>query len=381
MLGIVIGVGAVIAMLGVGKGAKDAIRSQIAALGTNVVMVMPGAFTSSGARVEAGTTSRLTLEDIRAIQSSCPAVAHVSPIARSGAQLKYSNQNWRTSVYGAYPGYFDIRDWRVAEGSAFTDVEERASAKVCVIGATVALNLCGEQSAVGAVIRIRNLPFKVIGVLAEKGQNATGQDQDDIVIAPFSTVQKKLTGSIFVNSIITSAISSTSIDDARSQINEAMVAQRKGVGGDGVDYTIRTQTELASTAESTAKTMSMLLASIAAVSLLVGGIGIMNIMLVSVAERTREIGIRMAVGAQGFDILTQFLIESIVLSVLGGIAGIVFGVSTALGIGILQHWPVAVSISSIALGFGFSFVIGVFFGWYPARRASRLNPIVALRYE
>jgi putative ABC transport system permease protein len=380
VLGIVIGVAAVIAMLAVGKGAKDAIKAQIAALGTNVVMVIPGAFTQGGVRQEAGTASRLTEDDAIAISRSCPSVHAVTPIARSSAQVKYQNQNWRTTVYGAYSQYLDIRDWPVASGASYATSDERGT-KVCLLGQTVATNLFGAENPIGAVVRIRNLPFTVAGVLETKGQNAMGQDQDDVVLAPFATVQRKLLGASWVGTIIASAVSEDAVETARQEINETLMARRKNSTGDGSDYTIRTQSEISAAAQQTARTMSILLASIAAVSLIVGGIGIMNIMLVSVAERTREIGIRMAVGATGADILMQFLVEAVVLSVFGGVIGILVGVSASSLIAVLQHWPVAVSGGAIGLGFSFAAVIGVFFGWYPARQASALNPIDALRYE
>jgi putative ABC transport system permease protein len=323
----------------------------------------------------------LTEDDAIAIGHTCPSVRAVTPIARTSAQVKYQNQNWRTSVYGAYSQYLDIRDWPVASGASYAPSDERGGTKVCLLGQTVATNLFGTQSPVGAVVRIRNLPFTVAGVLETKGQNAMGQDQDDIVLAPFATVQRKLLGASWVGTIIASAVSEDAVEPSRQEINEALMARRKNSTGDGSDYTIRTQSEIASAAQQTARTMSVLLACIAAVSLIVGGIGIMNIMLVSVAERTREIGIRMAVGATGADILTQFLVEAVVLSVFGGLIGILVGVSASSLIAVLQHWPVAVSGSAVGLGFTFAAAIGVFFGWYPARQASALNPIDALRYE
>ncbi len=382
MLGVIIGVAAVIAMLAVGQGARDAINAQIAALGTNVLLIFPGAFTSGGVRMEAGTTSHLTEDDITAIKKLCPAVLYASPMARTSAQVKAGNQNWRTSIQGVYSEYIDIRDWPLQSGLTFTDADERSATKVCIVGKTVIQNIFGVQAnVVGQTIRIRNLPFKIIGVLSEKGQNAMGQDQDDLVIAPFSTVQKKLQGITFANSLIASATSEAQIEEARQEINQVLTDRRKGSGGDGTDYTIRTQTDIGNAAEQTSKTLSVLLASIACVSLIVGGIGIMNIMLVSVTERTREIGIRMAVGARSKDVLLQFLIEALVMSFTGGILGIATGGGFSLLISKLQGWPVTVSPLSILLGFGFSAAIGIFFGWYPARKAASLKPIDALRYE
>jgi putative ABC transport system permease protein len=382
MLGIVIGVAAVIAMLAVGQGAQNSINAQIQGLGTNVIMIMPGAHTQGGAHMEAGTASRLTTEDVLAIMQNCPSVSMASPVARSGVQVKFGGQNWRTTVYGGYPSYLSIRDWPTSYGANFTESDERRANKVCLIGQTVADNLFGEGSdPVGLIVRVNDLPSKVVGVLAGKGQNAMGSDQDDVIICPFSTVQKKILGETRVRMITVSAISPADIEQARQEINETLMNRRRGSEGDGSDYTIRTQTDISDMATATSKTLGLLLASIAFVSLLVGGIGIMNIMLVSVTERTREIGIRMAVGARGGDVLLQFLVEALVLSFFGGILGIAAGAGASWVISVSQGWPVTVSPWSIVLGFGFSAATGIFFGWYPARKASRLNPIEALRYE
>jgi putative ABC transport system permease protein len=382
MLGIVIGVAAVIAMLAVGQGARDSINAQIASLGTNVIMIMPGAQTQGGARMEAGTGSRLVEDDVDAIKRNCPSVALASPLARSGVQVKSGGQNWRTTVYGGYPSYLTIRDWAPVSGTNFSESDERSATKVCLIGKTVASNLFGEGTdPVGMLLRVNDLPFKVIGLLSTKGQNSMGQDQDDLIVGPFSTVQKKILGETHLRMIMASAGSSDVVEQARQEINDALIAVRKGSQGDGTDFTIRTQTDISDMATATSKTLGMLLASIAFVSLLVGGIGIMNIMLVSVTERTREIGIRMAVGARGNDVLLQFLVEALVLSFFGGILGIAAGVGASWVISVSQGWAITVSPWSILLGFGFSAATGVFFGWYPARKASRMNPIEALRYE
>jgi putative ABC transport system permease protein len=382
MLGIVIGVAAVIAMLAVGQGARDSINAQIQGLGTNVIIIMPGARTQGGARMEAGAASRLTEEDVQAIRQNCPSVSMVSPIARSGVQVKYGGQNWRTSVYGGYPSYLPIRDWEPSVGVNFSESDERSANKVCLVGKTVAENLFGEDAdPVGMVLRVNDLPFKIIGLLSSKGQNAMGQDQDDLIVCPFSTVQKKILGETRVRMLTISAVSQSAIEAARQEINETLMTRRKGSEGDGSDYTIRTQTDISDMATATSKTLGMLLASIACVSLLVGGIGIMNIMLVSVTERTREIGIRMAVGAKGKDVLLQFLVEALVLSFFGGILGIAAGAGSSWVISVSQGWAITISPWSILLGFGFSAATGVFFGWYPARKASRMNPIEALRYE
>jgi putative ABC transport system permease protein len=382
MLGMIIGVAAVIAMLAVGQGARDSINAQIAALGTNVLLIFPGAFSQGGVRMEAGSSSRLNEDDIAAIKKTCPAVMYASPIARTTQQVKSGNQNWRTSINGAYSEYLDIRDWDLQEGVNYGETDERGANKICVIGQTIVENLFGAgANAVGQTIRIRNLPFKVVGVLSEKGQNAMGQDQDDIIIAPFSTVQKKLMGITYANSLVASATSESQIEEARQEINQTLSSLRKGSSGDGTDFTIRTQTDIGNAAEQTSKTLGALLFAIACVSLIVGGIGIMNIMLVSVTERTREIGIRMAVGARGNDVLLQFLVEALVMSFTGGILGIIAGSVFSVLISKTQGWPVTVSVFSVLLGFSFSAAIGIFFGWYPARKAASLKPIDALRYE
>jgi len=382
MLGIVIGVAAVIAMLAIGQGARNAINAQIASLGTNLLMIFPGAFSAGGVRSEAGTASRLTEDDAIAIKAQCPTIMYSTPMARTSAQVKAGGQNWRTTIFGAYPNYSKIRDWDLATGSMFTDADERGSVKVCVLGQTVITNIFGESAnPIGQTVRIKNLPFTVIGTLIAKGQNAGGQDQDDAVIAPYSTVQKKLIGSTYAGNLMASAVTSEATDEARQEVNQVLKDRRKGSQGDGFDYTIRTQTDLSNAANQMAQTFSILLLCIASVSLIVGGIGIMNIMLVSVTERTREIGIRMAVGAKGRDVLLQFLVESLVLCFMGGILGMIAGAGASWIISKSQGWPVAISGWSLLLGFGFSAAIGIIFGLYPARKASALNPIDALRYE
>ncbi|HTY08561.1 MAG TPA: ABC transporter permease [Candidatus Edwardsbacteria bacterium] len=385
MLGIIIGVASVIAMLAVGQGAKKAISDQIASLGTNVIMIFPGSFMQGGVSQGAGTQSRLTEGDATLIRAHCPAVSHASPLVRTTQQVKCVNKNWRTSIQGVYPEYLDIRDWPLSEGTAFSDNDERGAVKTCLIGQTVAENLFGDGSSVGEdpvgqTIRIKNLPFKVLGLLAEKGQNMMGQDQDDIIFAPFSTVQKKLIGSTWASQVVVSAVTADSIAVAVAQIKQLFQSPLGG-SRDTSSLNIRTQTEIATASSQTANVMSVLLACVAAVSLVVGGIGIMNIMLVSVAERTREIGIRMAVGAKPADILLQFIVEASVISVIGGIIGVMVGGAASLTIAATQGWPVLVTPFSVLLGFLFSAAIGIFFGWYPARKAADLNPIDALRYE
>ena len=381
MLGVIIGVAAVITMLAVGQGARDAIKSQIDALGTNVILIFPGSFTQGGVRMEAGSASQLSEEDVAAIKKQCASVQYITPIVRTTSQVKAGNQNWRTSIYGVYPEYLNIRDWALKDGINTSDADLRGATKVCIVGMTVVKNLFPDnQSVIGQTIRIKNLPFKIIGVLTEKGQNAMGQDQDDQIVAPFSTVQKKLMGITTVNSLTASTKSGQLINEASQEINQTL-NDRRHASTEGTSFTIRTQTDIGNAADQTSRTLSILLASIACVSLIVGGIGIMNIMLVSVTERTREIGIRMAVGARGTDVLLQFLVEALCMSFAGGIIGIASGIGASSLVSKLQGWSVTVSPWSILLGFGFSAAIGIFFGWYPARKAAALKPIDALRYE
>ncbi|HAP37134.1 MAG TPA: multidrug ABC transporter substrate-binding protein [Bacteroidetes bacterium] len=381
MLGIIIGVGAVIAMMAVGTGAQENIKSQIASLGTNVILVFPGSFNQGGVRSGTGTSASLTPEDLIAIQTQCPSVALASPSVRDGAQIVYQEQNWRASIIGATPEYFTIRSWPVSSGQYFTDADIRGATKVCVIGQTIADNLFKENDPVGQVIRIRKMPFRIVGVLSVKGQSAQGSDQDDIIIAPYTTVQKKMTGQTFLSNIMISAISEDAMVDAQSQIAELLRVRHKLQPWDENDFTVRSQTEIATAAQSTSEVLTILLASIASISLIVGGIGIMNIMPVSVTERTKEIGIRMAIGATAKNIMMQFLIEAVVLSLLGGLIGVLLGVLSSTLISKFAGWTTMVSSTSIFLAFTFSAAIGIFFGLYPARKAAQLNPIDALRYE
>jgi putative ABC transport system permease protein len=381
MLGIIIGVGAVIAMLAIGQGAETSVKDQIAALGTNVLMIFPGSQQQGGIRSGAGTMTTLTEDDALAMPKECSAIAFVSPGTRTSGQVIAGDMNWATGVEGGSADYLSIRSWSVSDGDFFTEADVKTAGKVCVLGQTVADNLFPDTSPIDQTVRIRSVPFKVIGVLTKKGQNAMGQDQDDIVIVPYTTVLKRLTHSTFLRYILASATSQGTMSLAQDQISELLRIRHKLNASDADDFTIRNQNDIANTAEATTKILTVLLASIASVSLLVGGIGIMNIMLVSVTERTREIGIRMSIGARGRDILTQFLIEALVLSLLGGIIGIIFGVSGSALISHIAKWPAIITPFSIILSFGFSFVIGIFFGYYPARKAAMLNPIDALRYE
>ena len=382
MLGIIIGVASVISMLAIGQGSKQNIQSSIASLGTNSVMVYPGSSSHGGVRQGAGSYSTLTRRDADAIATKCELVSEVTPVVQKSSQVVAGNQNWHTSVTGALSQYFAIRNLSVLTGNIFTLTDEKISAKVCVIGLTVVDKLFGANGdAVGKIIRINSIPFKVIGVLERKGQNTFGQDQDDIIIAPFSTVQKRMLSSIYLNMILASATSESDVENAKEQITSIMRIQHKLPPNDEDDFTVRSQADIADIFGSISKIMTILLASIAGISLIVGGIGIMNIMLVSVTERTREIGIRMAVGAKGRDVLIQFMIESIFISFIGGLIGIVVGVICATLVGKFGGWPIVITIPSILLSFTFSTIVGLFFGWYPARKAARLNPIDALRYE
>jgi len=382
MLGIIIGVGSVIAMIAIGQGSKQSIQAQISTLGTNVMMIWPQASSTGGVRMEAGTSQKMTLEDVKIISERCPAVAAITPQVRSSGQLVAGNMNWRTSVYGVYPEYFDIRNLKVVSGSVFSMNDDRSATKVCVVGQTVVNNLFGENAdPIGRFIRINKIPFRIIGIIESKGQNAFGQDQDDMVIAPFSTVQKRMLAITHIQSMLASAKTEALIPTASEEITEVLKAKHQLGPSEDPDFTIRTQTDIAKMATSTSGIMTILLATIAGISLLVGGIGIMNIMLVSVTERTREIGIRMGVGARGRDVLLQFLIEALMISLLGGIIGIAFGILVSQLIAVILMWPVTITADSILMSFLFASAIGIFFGWYPARKAAQLNPIDALRYE
>jgi putative ABC transport system permease protein len=381
MLGIIIGVGAVIAMLAIGQGAEYSVKAQIASLGTNVLMVYPGAQQQAGVRTAAGSATTLTEDDALAIGRECPAVQYISPGSGAGGQIIAGNLNWSTGIQGVGTDYLEIRQWPIEYGEFFTDQDVKAAAKVCILGRTVADNLFPESSPVDQTVRIRSVPFKVVGVLTKKGQNAMGQDQDDVILAPYTTVIRRLSHWPNLRFILVSATSLKDISVAQTQISELLRMRHKIQPYDPDDFTIRNQTDLAATATATTDILTILLASIASVSLLVGGIGIMNIMLVSVTERTREIGIRMSIGARSRDILTQFLIEALVLSLLGGIIGIILGVAGSSIISSIAKWPTIVTAFSIILSFGFSIAIGIFFGFYPARKAAMLNPIDALRYE
>jgi len=384
MLGIIIGVSAVIAMIAVGSGAKQRIEEQIASMGSNLLMVMSGSATSGGFRGGAGTVPTLTVDDAKAIETEIPGVRYVSPSISGVAQVVYGNQNWSTIIQGTAPEMLEIRGWSLSSGRSFTEQELGGAAKVCVLGQTVVDNLFGGIEPVGQIVRIKKIPFMVIGVLSLKGQTTWGQDQDDLIFVPLTTGQKQLFGQTFpgmVRNIAVQAWGPEEVKQVETQINQLLRQRHRIQPSQENDFSVRNLTELMSSAEQSANVMSLLLGAIASISLIVGGIGIMNIMLVSVTERTREIGIRIAVGAKGRDILLQFLIESLVLSLLGGIMGIGIGILGTVVLSSFTQWPTLFSIQAILLAFLFSGSVGVFFGFYPARKASLLNPIEALRYE
>ena len=381
MLGIIIGVGAVIAMVALGRAAKAQIQARIASLGQNVVVIFSGSVNRSGVFSGFGGAGTLTVEDATAIQNEVPSIVAVSPEVRSTAQIMAGENNWSTAVMGEDVDFLIIRQWDVAEGAMFTEADVRSAAKVCVLGKTTADKLFLGENPVGQNIRIRNVPVKVLGVLRAKGVSMSGSDQDDTVLVPYTTGMKRFAGVTMLRTINVSVASSDEVNNAITNMSELLRQRHRIQSGRDDDFIIRNPVEFFEPQNAAADTMTALLAGVAMISLLVGGIGIMNIMLVSVTERTREIGIRMAVGARGHDILLQFLIEAVTLSSIGGILGITLGVGGAKLITLIKHWPTLVSANSILVAFVFSAAVGIFFGFYPARKASQLDPIDALRYE
>ena len=386
MLGIIIGVGAVIAMVAVGSGATQRIQEQIQSIGSNIIIVLPGSITSTGIRLGSGNAVTLTEDDAKAIARECPAVQAVAPVSRGGAQVVYGNNNWATSIQGTTPDYLSIRDLQIQSGASFTQQDVDSAAKVALLGQTVANNLFNGDDPVGQIIRVKGAPFTVVGTLVPKGQSPTGQDQDDVILMPISTAKKKVLGTSQANaasvgSLMVQARGTEVINAAQDQMVSLLRQRHHLQPTQDNDFTVRNLEEVFKAQESSSQVMSILLAAIASVSLIVGGIGIMNIMLVSVTERTREIGLRQAIGAKTKDILTQFLVEAVTLSVLGGVIGIILGTIASKLISYLAHWSTLVSPGAILMAFLFSALVGVFFGYYPARKAAFLDPIDALRYE
>ncbi|MBZ0178339.1 MAG: ABC transporter permease [Melioribacteraceae bacterium] len=380
-LGIIIGVSAVIIMVAIGEGAQREIEKQINSLGSNLIVIFPGASRTGGVSRGAGSFNRFTMDDVKKIEEESLLIKAISPIIRSGGQVIGGGTNWNTAIYGVSPSYLEIRDWELEYGEIFTERDERARSKVCVLGSEVAKNLFPNQNPVGEMVRIVNTPFKVIGVLKEKGQTAMGASNDDLILAPASTVLYRLSGGRYIHFIYASAASIERIAEAQEELRQIMREAHRLNPGDDDDFTIRNQTEITEAASESSEVMTMLLGAVAAVSLIVGGIGIMNIMLVSVTERTREIGIRLSIGARGSDILIQFLLEAIVLSLLGGLLGILISIGTIYALNEYSTLAAELNLFVVAIAFVFSGFVGIFFGFYPARKASALNPIDALRYE
>ncbi len=381
MLGIIIGVGAVIAMVSIGNGAKAQVEARIASLGQNVIMVLSGNVTRGGFSMGFGTAGTLTQADFDAVRREIPGVEGASPEVRANAQVAYGSQNTQVQVMGVGEDYVSVRTWTLATGDNFSDVEVRNASKVCLIGKTTAETLFGDGDPVGQIVRIKSAPFTVVGALAPKGIAGMGNDQDDVILVPYTSAMKRLSGGTAFRSFVVQATTAESVPEVQQAIGELLRQRHRIQEGRDDDFLIRTQQEISEAATETSKIMTMLLGSIAGVSLLVGGIGIMNIMLVSVTERTREIGVRLAVGARSGDILLQFLTEAVTLSVLGGLLGIGIGLATSQIVSSKLGWPTLVSSNSILLSFFFSGAIGIFFGFYPARKAAQLDPIDALRYE
>ena len=382
MLGIIIGVASVIAMLAIGEGSKESIRTTISSMGSNMITIQPGADMRGGVRGSASEVQTLTFSDYEAIKEKASLLSYSSPMVNGGGQVINGANNWPSTIYGVNPEYLNIKVVDLQSGSMFTEAEVRSAAKVAVIGQTVVENIfpSGEDP-IGKMIRFNNIPFKVIGVLEEKGENTFGQDQDDVVIAPYTTVQKRILAIDYLNQIIASAESEDAAPDAVMQVNEIMRMQHKLGDNEEDDFSVRSMEELISTFSSTSEMLTILLVAVASISLLIGGIGIMNIMYVSVKERTKEIGLRMAVGGKGSDILMQFLIEAILISITGGLLGVILGLGATLFIENVLHWPTSVALYSIIISFAVCAITGIFFGWYPARKAAALDPITALRYE
>lgn len=387
-LGIIIGVASVITMLAIGQGSKRSIQANIAEMGSNMIMIHPGADMRGGVRQDPSAMQTLKLTDYESLRDECNYIKGISPVVSSSGQFIYSNNNTPSTIYGVNGDYLDIRQLKVEDGEMFTDSDIKAAAKVCLVGQTVVDNLFPDGSdPVGRVIRFNSIPFRIVGVLKKKGYNSMGMDQDDLVLAPYTTVMKRILAQTYLSEIQCSAITEGLTDKAIDQITEILRRDHKlkeatdTTPADDDDFNIRSQEELSSMMNSTTDTMTILLGVVAGISLIVGGIGIMNIMYVSVTERTREIGLRMSVGARGIDILNQFLIEAIILSVTGGIIGVILGVGASYAVNLIAHWPISIEIWTIIMSFAVCTFTGVFFGWYPAKKAAQLDPIEAIRYE
>ena len=381
MLGIIIGVASVITMLAIGQGSKDSIKAQISEMGSNMIMIHPGNMQRGGVRQSSDDNQTLTVADYESLKT-IPQLASVSPSVNTGGQLVNGNNNYPSTIYGVTPEYLDIRKLKVKDGAVFDEHDIKSAAKVCILGKTVVDNLFPNgEDPVGRVVRFGSIPLTVIGVLEPKGTNSMGQDQDDVVIAPYTTVMKRMLAIDYLQGLFASAVDEDRTEEAIDVITETLRLNHKLRDGADDDFSIRSQQELSEMMNSTSDMMTVLLACIAGISLLVGGIGIMNIMFVSVTERTREIGLRMAIGARGIDILMQFLIEAVIISVTGGVIGILLGFLASWLVSVFANWPVSVQMYSVGLSFAVCTVTGVFFGWYPARKASNLDPIEAIRYE
>ena len=384
MLGIIIGIAAVIAMMAVGSGASYVISQQIASIGSNIILVLPGSTTSGGLRSGSGGAQTLTSDDVKALMTECPSIDLAAPSVRSSGLAVYGNMNWSTVIMGTTPELFDIREWAVVNGRSIGQQDVDSAAKVCLLGQTVADNLFGATDPVGKIIRLKKVPFTVIGILDRKGQSPQGQDQDDSIFVPLRTAQRNLVrsqNSNIVGSVMVKAKSEALLGKAEEEINSLLKQRHRITNAKEPDFSTRNLSEILAVAEQSSRAMSLLLGAVASISLIVGGIGIMNIMLVSVTERTREIGIRMAIGARRNDILLQFMTEAVLLTMIGGLIGIALGAGGATAVSQFLSWPTLISIQSVVIAFFFSGAVGIFFGFYPARKAAGLNPIDALRYE
>ena len=382
MLGIIIGVASVIAMLAIGEGSKESIRENISSMGSNIITIRPASASSGGVRASADEMQTLTLKDYEAVKDQATFLSYATPLVTGKGQVINGSNNWPSGIYGVNPDYLKIKVVDLQSGSMFTDAEVKTASKVALIGQTVVDNVFPDgQDPIGQMIRFNNIPFKVIGVLEVKGENTFGQDQDDVVIAPYTTVQKRILAIDYINQIMASAISEDDAPNAVTEVSEIMRIQHQISNPNKDDFTVQSMEELISTFSSTSEMLTLLLVAVASISLLIGGIGIMNIMYVSVKERTKEIGLRMAVGAKGADILMQFLIEAVLISITGGILGVLLGLASTIFIEKFLNWPTSVAMYSVVISFAVCAVTGIFFGWYPARKASALDPITALRYE